>query len=237
MLYIDQPIATGFSYGSNPIDSTDDAAWYILKFLQAFHSEFRQYQGREFSILGISYGGHTVPGLGSHILRQNAHIEDGIAQGTHINLTAMGLINAWVDAAIQTRENIEFAHGNSYRQLISGHLASALLQQYDDEVKPAIESCRQNFDHGICAVALEMLNFIDSNITKSAKDTYEDFTTLAKIDGPMPDDRAQLENLEAFLGNSTVQSRINANQTWRDEGGYDDFVASGDSKWASRRQS
>lgn len=63
VLFVDRPIATGFSYGKNPISSTVTATKYLWRFLQAFLAEFREYQGRDFGLLGVSYGGHTAPSL------------------------------------------------------------------------------------------------------------------------------------------------------------------------------
>lgn len=63
MLYIDQPIGVGFSYGNSDVSSTETAAPYVWKFLQAFYAQFPQYENRDFGIFtevrsntsGISY--------------------------------------------------------------------------------------------------------------------------------------------------------------------------------------
>lgn len=57
MLYIDQPIGVGFSYGSEPVDSTATAAPYVWKLLQAFYAQFPQYENRDFGVFTESYGG------------------------------------------------------------------------------------------------------------------------------------------------------------------------------------
>lgn len=59
MLYIDQPYGAGFSYSTQQqrINSTDAAAPLIWKFIQAFYSQFPQYESREFGIWSESYGG------------------------------------------------------------------------------------------------------------------------------------------------------------------------------------
>jgi len=61
MLYIDQPIATGFSYGDDNVNSTLSSAPYIWRLLQAFYSQFPQYKNRDFGIFTESYGGHYGP--------------------------------------------------------------------------------------------------------------------------------------------------------------------------------
>lgn len=50
VIYIDQPIGTGFSYGSACCNSTETAAVYVWEFLQVFHAAFPEFEGREFGI-------------------------------------------------------------------------------------------------------------------------------------------------------------------------------------------
>lgn len=57
MLYIDQPIGVGFSYGTDPVTSTLTAAPYVWKLIQAFYDQFPKYENREFGIWTESYGG------------------------------------------------------------------------------------------------------------------------------------------------------------------------------------
>jgi carboxypeptidase C (cathepsin A) len=62
MLYVDQPIGTGFSYGDDPVNSTATAAPYVWILLQAFFAHFPQYENRGFGLFTESYGGHYGPG-------------------------------------------------------------------------------------------------------------------------------------------------------------------------------
>jgi carboxypeptidase C (cathepsin A) len=50
MIYIDQPIGVGFSYGNSEVDSTDAAAPYVWKLLQAFYAQFPKYESRDFAV-------------------------------------------------------------------------------------------------------------------------------------------------------------------------------------------
>lgn len=121
VLYVDQPIGTGFSYGDDPIYSTEDAARYVRRFLQTWLADpaFKRFQGRKLGIMTVSYGGHTGPALGGEILERNADIAANRMSGSKINVVAVGLQNAWMDARIQVKANIEYAFRNGYRQLIN----------------------------------------------------------------------------------------------------------------------
>ena len=50
MLYIDQPVGVGFSYGNDSVDSTVSAAPQVWALLQAFYTQFPQYESRDFGI-------------------------------------------------------------------------------------------------------------------------------------------------------------------------------------------
>lgn len=61
MLYVDQPIGTGFSFGTDNATSTVTAAPFVWTFMQAFFEAFPTYQAREFGLWTESYGGHYGP--------------------------------------------------------------------------------------------------------------------------------------------------------------------------------
>jgi carboxypeptidase C (cathepsin A) len=58
MLYVDQPIGTGFSFGTDDVNSTVTAAPFVWKFLQAFYARFPNYINRNFGLFTESFGGH-----------------------------------------------------------------------------------------------------------------------------------------------------------------------------------
>lgn len=62
MLYVDQPIGVGFSYGTENVNSTASAAPYVWNLIQAFFDLFPRYENRDFGLFTESYGGHYGPG-------------------------------------------------------------------------------------------------------------------------------------------------------------------------------
>jgi carboxypeptidase C (cathepsin A) len=60
MLYIDQPIGAGFSYGDETVGTSDEAAKDLWKFMQIFlkDSRFQKYANHSLGLWGESYGGH-----------------------------------------------------------------------------------------------------------------------------------------------------------------------------------
>ena len=96
MLYVDQPIGTGFSKGDPEADSTVAAAPYVWKFLQAFYDRFSEYENRDFGLFTESYGGHYGPEFVDYFQKQNEAVSAGSLEGSKIPIVALGINNAWI---------------------------------------------------------------------------------------------------------------------------------------------
>eukprot|EP01121_Diplochlamys_sp_Union-15-3_P003180 TRINITY_DN1302_c0_g1_i1.p1 TRINITY_DN1302_c0_g1~~TRINITY_DN1302_c0_g1_i1.p1 ORF type:complete len:419 (-),score=58.78 TRINITY_DN1302_c0_g1_i1:11-1267(-) len=108
VLYIDQPVGTGFSYAnSDYIHNEAEVAIEMWAFLQGFLAKFPQYQKQDFYVIGESYAGHYVPTVGLKIVQENA-----AGVGIKVNLKAIGIGNGWVDPYIQYGAYGPFAYEN-----------------------------------------------------------------------------------------------------------------------------
>jgi carboxypeptidase C (cathepsin A) len=91
VLYLDQPIGTGFSYGDDTVNSTFSAAppiWQAIQLL--FESpEFAGYSSREFILATESYGGHYGPEFAEYFEIQNNAIAAGKLAGVQIKLSGL----------------------------------------------------------------------------------------------------------------------------------------------------
>ena len=175
MLYVDQPIGTGFSFGDDPVNSTVTAAPYVWNLLQAFYASFPEYECRDFGVFTESYGGHYGPEFAHYIQAQNAAIDDGSAVGEKLALKAVGINNGWFDSTIQERAGIEFAVGNSYRPLINESVATKLYDVFETRCKPALDKCVATGNDTACADADNIcINEIDNPIAAITDfDTYD----------------------------------------------------------------
>ncbi|KAJ4231907.1 hypothetical protein NW759_002303 [Fusarium solani] len=124
MLYIDQPIGTGFSVGDLDVNSTITAAPYIWKFMQVFLDRFPKYQSREFGLFSQSYGGHYGPEFADYFLKQNDAIDAGTVEGHKLDMSYA-----------------TYAHRNKYKQILNDELIGRFLDAYDDYCLPAYENC------------------------------------------------------------------------------------------------
>ncbi|KAG6329228.1 hypothetical protein ID866_9862 [Astraeus odoratus] len=95
MIYIDQPIGSGFSYGTDSANTTWAAAPFVWKAFQVlFESQiFTPYARREFIFATESYGGHYGPAFVTYFNDQNAKIASGAISGELLFVSALLMNN------------------------------------------------------------------------------------------------------------------------------------------------
>jgi cathepsin A (carboxypeptidase C) len=62
VVFLDQPLNVGYSYGEADVENTVDAATDVYAFLQLFLAKFPEYRHLDFHVAGESYAGHYIPG-------------------------------------------------------------------------------------------------------------------------------------------------------------------------------
>ncbi|KAL9103037.1 MAG: hypothetical protein Q9163_001896, partial [Psora crenata] len=154
MLYIDQPIGTGFSYGDeDEVTSTLTAAPYVWTLLQAFFAQFPQYENRNFGIFTESYGGHYGPEFADYVEEQNAAITAGTVKGEAIKLIALGINNGWFDAALQEQAYVDFSYNNTYKPMITAAQHAQYLDANSRTCAPALAKCRSTGSNADCTAS------------------------------------------------------------------------------------
>ncbi|XVE68795.1 hypothetical protein DITRI_Ditri09bG0099000 [Diplodiscus trichospermus] len=107
ILYVDQPIGTGFSYSSDRKDirhNEDGVSNDLYDFSQAFFTEHPEFAENDFFITGESYAGHYIPAFAARVHRGNK-AKDGI----HINLKGFAIGNGLTDPGIQYKAYPDYA--------------------------------------------------------------------------------------------------------------------------------
>ncbi|ORZ14002.1 Alpha/Beta hydrolase protein [Absidia repens] len=90
VIFLDQPVNVGYSYGKTKVMSTVGAARDVYAFLQIFLTEFNQYAKNPFHITGESYAGHYLPGLATEIIAKNKFAEQEGRLRIHLDSMAIG---------------------------------------------------------------------------------------------------------------------------------------------------
>ncbi|EJD41864.1 alpha/beta-hydrolase [Auricularia subglabra TFB-10046 SS5] len=75
VLWVEQPVGTGFSQGEPSISNDDELAAQLVGFLQQFLEVFRELKGKNFFLSGESYAGFYVPYIANFIY-EHPHMLD-----------------------------------------------------------------------------------------------------------------------------------------------------------------
>ena len=124
LLYVDQPIGTGFSNGGvhdakNETEVAEDMAIMLRGFLE----QNPEYAGRDFFITGESYAGHYVPAI--------AHYLKFTATDVNLNLKGIAIGNGLTDPYEQ------------YPQYAKFSLENGLIgKKWDDVLKGGFKACQ-----------------------------------------------------------------------------------------------
>jgi len=226
MIYIDQPVGTGFSYGTDPVTSTVTAAPYVWKLLQGFYTQFPQYQNRDFGIFTESYGGHYGPEFASYFEQQNAAIAAGKITGYQINLIALGVNNGWYDPAISYKAYVDYSYNNSYKQLISASDYQTYLNTYNQKCVPALQSCDSSGSNSACSNA-DNVCYEDIEGPLSEVADFDVYDIREPSNDPYPP-----ETYVTYLQSSSVMKAIGAKSTYQEcpNAPYEKFTQTGDGK-------
>ncbi|MCO5601679.1 hypothetical protein L7F22_055802 [Adiantum nelumboides] len=107
LIFIDQPIGTGFSYSSDIRDIRHDETGVsedVYSFLQAFFEAHPEFRENELYITGESYAGHYVPAVTSRI-----HQGNKAGEGLLMNLKGFAIGNGLTDPEIQYKAYADYA--------------------------------------------------------------------------------------------------------------------------------
>ncbi|KAA6416163.1 MAG: carboxypeptidase S1 [Lasallia pustulata] len=224
MLYVDQPIGTGFSYGTDDVTSTVTAAPYVWTLLQAFYAQFPQYENREFGVFTESYGGHYGPEFADYFEQQNAAVAAGTVKGENIDLIALGINNGWFDPVLQYKAYVDYSYNNTYKPLISASDHTSYLNTYTTSCLPPLQSCASSGSNSACSNAQSVCyNDIEGPLSQSADFDVYDIRELSN--DPYPP-----ATYTSYLANPSVTKAIGAQSQYTEcpSAPYDKFSKTGD---------
>ncbi|THH14802.1 hypothetical protein EW146_g5581 [Bondarzewia mesenterica] len=221
MIYIDQPIGTGFSFGTDTVNSTEAAAPFVWKAFQVlFESgEFSKFASREFIFATESYGGHYGPSFVTYFDQQNALINSGKIQGEKVVVSALMINNGWYDPLLQNEAYVTFAtNAPGYGPLQNASVLAKLNKSFFES-----GGCK---DQEIACEALGNTNDVNATanrICKTADDFCVDNVFVPAVGDRDSDDLRQKANSPNpfppefylnFLANETIKARIGATSTY-----------------------
>ncbi|KAH9902728.1 serine carboxypeptidase [Cubamyces lactineus] len=157
MIYIDQPIPTGFSQGTRNFNTSYDAAGDVWDFMQILFADdrFSKYQTNDLAIWTESYGGHFGPAFARRFLDQNAGVANGSVPGVPLNLKVLGIGDGLTDPLIQFESYFTYAQFNPYFPTATNETIASTNQSWIQPggCRDQIVQCYDTLDYQLCAEA------------------------------------------------------------------------------------
>ena len=197
VLYIDQPVGTGFSFTKKRNYSGNDEAVNkdFYAFLQTFLSMYREYfvktesgsnglvLNREFYFSGESHAGHYIPSMMDYILQMNDIVATQTPPRIRIPLSGAALGNPWTDPFHQyAAADIAFGFG----------FIDAAQKKHLDDLEMV---CRQNINE-----------WMKSPSTKQPKHCLELVDTVVKASNGAKSYNVNYWSVEYPPGKSTAEN-------------------------------
>ena len=200
LLYVDQPVGTGFSYASSIIDddtNEKEIAKAMSKFLTGFYAKYPQYSHLDLFIVGESYAGHYVPAIGQYLIRSKTVASN--------QLKGVGIGNGWVDPYIQYKAYAQYAYKNKLINETTLKIADGL---YD--------ACKILIDTHIWPVAFYECQIIELFVLESCEihigrsiNPYD-----IRIPCKVPPLCYDFDPVTKLLNDKDVQADLGVNREW-----------------------
>jgi len=202
IMWIDQPVGTGFSYADSFSDYVNDEkaiAEDLYQFTQVFLKQNPKYNNRVF-VFGESYAGHYIPAFGARIVSGNNNLKPG---DLTINFSGMGIGNGWVDPESQ--------YGAYADYLVDMKMLDTASQTaYDDTLYPA---CKALIDTGLWPVAFYECNLAMEGVLADAE--VQAGRTINVYDVTIPCEVEPLcydfSDADTYLNSAEVKAGLGAN--------------------------
>ena len=161
VIFIDQPVNTGYSYSGSNVNSSAAAAEDLYAMLTLFFTQYPEYSSQDFHISGESYAGHYIPLTGSEILSH---------ANRNINLKSLLIGNGLTEPLTQYEYYRPMACGDGGYPAV---LSSGYCRQMDQalpECKQRIQSCYDSEDSSTCRSATNYCNRYVLNVYQQGSD-------------------------------------------------------------------
>eukprot|EP00775_Hariotina_reticulata_P013690 gene13690-13812_t len=211
MLFIDQPIGTGFSIaGNQPIPNSElKLASHLYIALQNFYKAHSQYKRRPLYVTGESYAGKYVPSI-SHYIVQAQAMKDGTAH----DLKQFRALPADVEAPVFRFGGLAIGNGFTGKFNHANAVAQTLVQAEVAFNMGLIDSVQRRKAEAIQHQVVELVRNTNWRAARNMSDALLKFITEASV----KDNIAAPENLvyeacskvvDGIMGHDVMKSVAN----------------------------
>ncbi|KAL3849526.1 hypothetical protein ACJIZ3_011408 [Penstemon smallii] len=197
LIYVDQPIGTGFSYTSSKQDlrkSSESASVDFYDFLLAFFRKHPRLRKNDFYITGESYAGHYIPAFSARIHQANKN-----NKSTKINLKGMAIGNGLTNPEIQFKAYADYALN---MKLINQSYYTDLNNLYP-RCQKLIKLCENNDSSSCLDAFLFCISIYQRIVGEAGGINYYDIRK--KCEGSLCYD---FSNVEKFLNLKSVKKSL-----------------------------
>jgi len=193
LLYVDQPVGTGFSHARDPTHFARNekmVASNFYQFLLKFLAKYPMFSGRDLYITGESYAGHYIPAIADYIVRN---------PDPALKLKGVAIGNGWVDPYLQYPAYAEFAYENK----LIGKLPYSILNG-------AYKVCQGLIKTGIWPIALEACQLSTTTMIITGFNVYD---VRKRCENPPL--CYDFSNLDKFIARNDVREELGVyNRSW-----------------------
>lgn len=211
VMFLDQPVGTGFSYtDGKAVSSTLAAAEDVYAFLEIFLSEFTKFSKSDFHITGESYAGHYIPAIATAITEGNGKVLSGNGLVT-INLKSIAIGNGLTDPLVQYKYYPDMACDTKYGPVLEEEECDAMRKSYET-CKTFIQACYK-FQNTLSCVPSSIYcnNAMIGPFQKTGKNVY-DIRTDCDPSNPLC--YSILNDIEIYLNLESVQTILGVDKTY-----------------------
>ncbi|KAI3404787.2 KEX1 [Candida oxycetoniae] len=229
IIYVDQPVGTGFSYGEQDklLHDLDEMAFYFLKFMQEYYKLYPQDVGNDIYFAGESYAGQYIPYIADAIIKRNARLS---TEETRYNLKGLLIGNGWVSPNEQSlaylpffiNKNLINKDNPQWMQLLKSHencqkIVDKIDSHFNDDTLNPLE-----VDSSQCeSILTDLLRVtMDRNAahTKESCINMYDYTLRDSYPSCGMNWPSELPDVTSFLRNEDVKHDLNLKKmkTWHE---------------------
>ncbi|KAM0747546.1 peptidase S10 serine carboxypeptidase [Meredithblackwellia eburnea MCA 4105] len=207
VVFLDQPVQVGYSYGGKSISSSEDAAKDVWAFLQLFLRKFPQWQKVPFHVAGESYAGTYIPNIGSfiHTSNQSPPTKDSV----QIRLQSLLIGNGLTDTLIQFASVPEYACDPSPFAIFDAQTCASIKAKVP-QCQRLTQYCHSAPSRFTCVPATLSCWQIAGPIQQSGKNPYDVRKKCDREgdDGPLC--YKEMQWIETYLNKPEIKKELGA---------------------------
>lgn len=200
VIYVDQPINTGFSYSDDPRDRVRNEALVaedMLDFLQEFFEVHTEMADNDFFVTGESYAGHYVPAVANRVYRAKE-----LGEGAPVNIKGAAIGNGMTAPAVQFGAYADFALQEG---LISKGARDA-IQWWYPLCKWGADFCSDHNWAWLCGLTLQYCQLaVFQRVLRSAPAGLNWYDIRKQCIGPLCYD---FSDIDAYLNSALVRKTL-----------------------------